>query len=231
MTKFSSPEEEKVISQKMWDEFIGIENKSRINRKYSTKELFASNSLFKPFSEIIKSYQSLENIKIYIGSFPYKNKKIKKDEYLRYHLENYLNELYILKNRLIAFVRILSKAYSKSLLKDKVNKHFPKLCVSVSDSFKGYTNIRGLHVHQNRYTTFDLDRLASFEIFMLSDDEKMELIRNYYKEVYREIRNNWRKNISEDLKSIKNLLDYYFGEIMEVIVENDKIIYPNKKWV
>ena len=88
------------------------------------------------------------------------------------------------------------------------------MCTLVSKSFNGYVNIRGLHVHHNRYKTFDLDRLGAFEIFLLSKDKKTELIKNYYKEVYREIRNKWRKKIDEDLKSINKLLDFCFSEIM-----------------
>ena len=123
----SSAPENKIIGQNILDQLLGIENKYLDARKYSPRELFASHTLYTPLSEIMKSFHSLENIKIYIGSFPYKNNKIKKDDYLRYHLENYLNELYILKNRLIAYIDTLIKAYNKSQIKDNVNKHFPEV--------------------------------------------------------------------------------------------------------
>jgi hypothetical protein len=37
------------------------------------------------------------------------------------------------------------------------------------------------------------------------------------------------KKINDDLINIKNLMEHYFGVVMEVIGENNKIIYLNKK--
>src|SRR5689334_23144184 len=61
--------------------------------------------LFHGYMEIYKTVEALKNIEIYMAVFPHgRNKKIERSAYLSYHFENFLNEIYVLRNRLVAYV-------------------------------------------------------------------------------------------------------------------------------
>ncbi len=67
-----------------------------ISKKPLRKENFMVNKIFRPMGEIITTIEAIENISVYIRYFPYKKQGISPLSYLHYHIENYLNELYIL---------------------------------------------------------------------------------------------------------------------------------------
>ena len=70
--------------------------------------------LLEGFFEIANSYYCLIDIETYIGRFPYGNTEIYKTRHLEYHMENYLNEAYILKERLNAYSTLIQRLYKKN---------------------------------------------------------------------------------------------------------------------
>ena len=78
------------------------------------KDLFVGYKLFKGFSEIHTAVECLKNIEIYIRRFPFKNTRVSKLDYLKYNIENYLNEIYVLKERMISYSKTVARAYKNS---------------------------------------------------------------------------------------------------------------------
>ncbi len=66
---------------------------------------------FIEFGEIMESVDNLHNIAVYIRRFPYARLGVEKGAFLRYHVENYLNELYILQKRMEAYLTAISRMY------------------------------------------------------------------------------------------------------------------------
>jgi hypothetical protein len=69
--------------------------------------------IFNGFNEITAS---LENIKLtlaFISLVPPKSKKINRSDYLKYHIHVYLQEIYILKERLNEYKETVQKLFNK----------------------------------------------------------------------------------------------------------------------
>jgi hypothetical protein len=139
-----------------------------ISKKPTRKWIFVGNKIFQPMGEIFNSLWAIENIAIYVRSFPYKRRGILPLNYLQYHIENYLNEIYILKTRLISYLNTLEKAYSKTKQGRIVAKKLKPLRLLVDTAFKAYTEKRGSHVHVSRFKDEDIDRLSTLQVLSIS---------------------------------------------------------------
>ena len=185
--------------------------------------------LFKSLSEIASSYESIQHISVYIGIFPFQKKGISKYSYLRYNIENYLHELYILEQRLTAYLKIIERIYKKSKINPQVDLASKQLRVVVTEAFSGYVKARGSHVHCNRYSDKDIDRLSMFDTLSKLQDE--QFVRNFellYKIAYKDIRKKWKKRILDDIRSIHKLNEMYFGSIHKIITKNGVLINPGE---
>lgn len=204
-----------------------IDGRRTISKKPGKKELFHAKRIFRPLSEVLNSFESIQNISVYIRSFPYKRQGISEVNYLRYHIENYLNELYILKLRLERYLKTLSRAYKRTKWKDQINKIVEKLNSYVQQAFEVSINARGYHIHEYRYTDDDLDRLSTLNLYSNASDEKLaNIAKSLFGSAYRDIRKKWVKKIESDMKGIHDLLELYFKGLTPIISENGKIIYP-----
>ncbi|MCX6765947.1 MAG: hypothetical protein NT136_03235 [Candidatus Moranbacteria bacterium] len=200
--------------------------KALTQKKLSREDEFAM-KLFRLFSEIANSYEALQNIPIYIDVFPFQKKGISKYVYFKYHIENYLNEIYILQQRMLAYLTIIERAYKKSKIKSKVSSATKKLGTLVTSAFSGYIKVRGSHVHFTRYTDEDIDRLSMIDTLARSKDEQfVEKLELLYRLVYKDIRRKWKKKIVEDKKSINRLNEIYFGTLYKTITDKGALVYP-----
>lgn len=64
--------------------------------------------------EMWESHEALRDIETYLSRNPYSRLGVDKHRYLRYHVTNYLNEVYILQERLQAFTTGLLRKYRKN---------------------------------------------------------------------------------------------------------------------
>jgi len=176
-------------------------------------------TVFNGFMEIFNSNHNLVDIEFYIGRFPYENSIyensiIVRSRYLRYHIENYFEEIYILKNRMCAYPKLINRAKSKYFGSSDITKLVDHLEQKVEEDFKKLVGIRGRHVHKRRYDDKDLRQLETWEILasnFIGKSQKYSL--NFIKEMKRNnkiITNKWIKNIRLLNIGVNNILDAYF---------------------
>ena len=206
---------------------LGVEDKSKEEKKFSPYEHFISNKLFRPFNEISCSVESIENISIYVKTFPYSRYGVSKVSHLKYHVENYLNELYIFKNRLISYLKAIDRSYSKSSIAKHVTETIFPLYSFVSKSMKNYVVVRGNHVHQNRYSDSEITRLSLLELLSLEQNEPDKIIMRIYSDTYKETRKKWTERISNAIEKIHTILDIYFKILIKAISKNGVILIPD----
>ncbi|MFA5107845.1 MAG: hypothetical protein WC497_06030 [Patescibacteria group bacterium] len=194
-------------------------------RKLSDKEQFTV-KLFRPFSEILNSLEAIQNIPVYISRFPYKQ-NVSRCGYLRYHIENYLNELYILVQRYAYNLNVIDRIYKKTTLKQDVNLSTTKLRNLIKNTFNKSIFVRGSHVHQIRYSDNDVDRLSLIDTYLRSDDKYFtNIMKLLYKTAYSEIRSKWKKQMEKNFIYIKKFNEIYFNILSRVLIEDDKFNYP-----
>lgn len=208
------------------NQILGLNGPKQLTRKHTPSDIFFS-KLFNGFREISDSYYCLLEIEIYIGRFPYKNTKISKTRHLAYHMENYLNEIYILKERLNTYFTTIDRLYRKDVRHQYILNGTKFLFPFVNKALKGIIDTRGTHVHKTRFSDVNLKRLSSQEFFKAHGDEKFNIIRKFFKIDYGFTRRKYKKNIKSKNKQIKKMLDACF-EMLSVIVANNEgqIRYP-----
>lgn len=208
------------------NKILGLSGPKQLRRKQTPSEIFFS-KLHNGFREISDSYYCLSEIEIYIGMFPYRNTKISKTRHLAYHMENYLHEIYILKERLNFYFTTIGRIYRKDERHQNILKRTRPLFAFVNNSLEAIIDTRGAHVHRMRFSDEDLDRLRSQEFFADHGGEEFRVIRNLFKIDYGTTRQKYKKTIKSNNEVIKNILDACFDIFFEIVANNEgQIRYP-----
>ncbi len=219
-------EDRQKMGEAIMNEVLQSGGPTTVKRKVRRRDRFIANKIFSPVGEILNAAWAMENIAIYIRSFPYKKQGVSQVSYLQYHIENYLNELYILRTRLISYLDILKKVYRKSDQWKEVDKAIKPLYKIVKDTFSGLTMLRGAHVHVERYSDEDIKRLSTLDLLSKGGDEFGRLMKALYLSNYRTTRKKWAGNIASSNKVITKLLEIYFGELKKVLFQDERLIIP-----
>lgn len=205
---------------------FGLSGPKQMQRKLTSSDIFFSN-IYRGYREIIDSYYCLLDIEVYIGRFPYSRTSISKTRHLSYHMENYLSEVYILRERLKPYFTKVGRLYKKDTSHKSILHKTRPLFTVVSESFKGIIATRGSHVHRTRFYDEDLDRLSSQEFLSAHGNDELVVIKNLFKIEYRIVRRRLKDTLKNNNKQIKILLDACFDVLYEIVTDQQgKIRYP-----
>jgi hypothetical protein len=205
---------------------FGLNGPKQIEKKLTPADIYFS-KILNGFREIADSYYCLLDIEIYIGRFPYSKTRISKTRHLSYHMENYLNEIYILKERLKSYFTKVGRLYRNDPDHKKVLQKTKPLFTLVNASLKGIIQTRGSHVHSTRFYDNDLDRLSSQEFLSDHGNDELVLIKNLFKFEYKIVRRRFKKTIKDNNKQIKILLDACFDVLYTIVADKQgKVKYP-----
>jgi hypothetical protein len=180
--------------------------------KSATEEEKYLINLLKRFGEIDSSLESLRSVPVYLKYFPkrksFAKAGITERKYMIYHIENYFQEIYILKERMNRFFKFLSRRFKKG--RQTQTSNIMGGCLEAFESeYKKVINIRCRHVHEERYMDVDLWTLTLF------DDSKgdHQLLKVGYHLLLLSEKSRWIKWIDQNNK----LLTFMLGEIFKVV--------------
>lgn len=220
------------MKQAMMNTLFDEDGPRSISTQPKPKGLFVANILFRGFSEIFNAVECLKKIEIYTRRFPFSNTSVSKLDYLKYNVENYLNEIYVLKERMISYSKTITRAYRKSNNSHNVEVILKEASITVSGALKNIVETRGAHVHSIRFTDSDIDRLSSIELMCKSENKDFrEVFEDLYKEAYVKTRKKWVIMIKQNNTNIEKLLDDYCLKLTKAISNGENIVYPsNVQW-
>ena len=216
MADFAPTFMEPVTRQKMDNENFYIE-KTKIEYK-----------LFNGFSEISKSLETLKLIEKFIHINPPQEDEITYANYLTYHIHNYLQEMYICKDRLDRYIKTINEEYKRLIdekLLEDVKENLLKIIKSALNNITAFeTGARSKHVHYERFLDEELKWLSSTTFLSNFYDEfKIES-----KKAYFTAKDKWYNLIKNNNEELKKLLDMYFNAIYIIITSDDKVVLPNQ---
>lgn len=176
-----------------------------------TPEILLYRSAIWGVFEIYESFESLLDAELYVRRFPYRKTRVTKVRYLRYVVENHLNEAYILKQRLKAYLNTVEGLYAKGARRKEVRKITQPLFQSISQALKHIIAVRGSHVHSLRYDHKELQRLTHMELLSQSDPDASwsQLLAHWFDFEYKRIRKRRTEQIralNENINSIGHFL-------------------------
>ncbi len=199
-----------------------------VDRKKGKKTTIPNEEFFRKifygFTEIKDSLESLQLSERLVGSNPPRLKNLPLDEYLRYHVNAYLQEMYILQQRLSTYTKWIDRVYRKAPVGKKIKKTAPSLNEYIYKSLENIIKRRGAHVHQMRYDDEDLKDLSISTLISIHKKEFEEDA----KFTYQLTKTKWHAKIKKNNVDTLKVLDEYFDEIHDLIVDDGKIIEPNK---
>jgi len=167
--------------------------------------------------EISDSLEKLKSYEIYIDSYPYKGTRLSKIQHLRYTIENYLNDIFVLKNRTKEYLKKIKNLYSKDKNNIKIRKLAEKLLRKLPEKYDQIIKVRGIHVHKRRYTEPGIDQYEKIKLIAnLYEGPSKDTIKSLVELQYCKIRKKWYKIIKDINKEIENDID----EIFELLYQN-----------
>jgi hypothetical protein len=218
------------LGEAVWNDLFDIGEKRKVDRKLGHDEIFFG-KIFCGFIEIDSSFRTLRDIEVYVGSFPYRSATITRSRHLRYHIENYFNEIYLFKERLKKYLTTIGRCYRKDSRHHEILSRTRLIFRLIDQVLEGIIATRGHHVHVSRFEHSELSRLEQLELLVSAGPEGIsEALDNYYRKfVYRQIRRKWKNQIRENNDALQKLLDVYSKVVVDILFDNEssEIIYPS----
>lgn len=181
-------------------------------------------------SEIQTTLDTMRDIEFYMRQFPYDQDKIAKHRHLQFHVEAFLNELYILQERLTRFLKFIERQHRKDPRLGLVKDTCDMLNNFVVQSMRKGIAIRGSHVHKWRLSDNDIERLIGISLYTKMPSKKIQkAFAAYYEEEYRKVRKRWRKWVADGTAQAQELVDGYCDALFELMFDRDeKLLYPSR---
>jgi len=171
------------------------------------------------FNEIALSYDSMTEIPLYLKKYP--QKLIWKSKFLEFVIVNYLNEVYILSERLEAYTKKIIRLSKKHPDIAKVEKEILTFDKLFKDLFNSHNNnLRGEHVHVRRFEDDDLNRLVYLEVlYHNGNNPNDKFVNSEYKKAIAFNKKKWLDSFEESNKKYERFLDMYFTMIYSIVFD------------
>src|SRR5258708_8906688 len=125
----------------------------------------------------------------YMGQFPYSEAKVAKHRHLVFHVQAFLNEIYILQQRLLRLLAFIERNQRGDARLDHIKDVSLVLRNFVTQSMKKGVAIRGRHVHERRLSDNDHDRLIGMSLYTKMPHGGIRRAgKSYYESAYKKIR-------------------------------------------
>ena len=153
------------------------------------------------FSEIQESLKRMRLGQVFLSKIR-KNKKVSKLNYLQYHYENYLNEMFIYRERINSLLDYIIKICQKAK-KTKEKEKVQELRKRFNKALENIINVRGSHVHIKRYSSNKLEQLYTLD----SVSENFEFIRYYRDSELKNLKSIFLKEMKENIETLENFIE------------------------
>src|SRR5436305_2995207 len=178
--------------------------------------------VFGGFSEISDTYEMMKDVEIYLRQFPYSRSGITRGRHLLFLVQSYLNEVYILRERLITYATTLERTYRKSPRSIEIAKITEKARMLAEKAFNNLSSVRGSHVHGRRFVDERLRHFLGTELIVTHSDTGRlgPNDRRYMEWEYKEVRRDWVKRVRAINESAGKLLNMYAALLHGILFDS-----------
>jgi hypothetical protein len=175
---------------------------------------------FQGYMEIGETLERLLDIELYLRRFPFRSTRITRERYLRFHVEAYLHESYILRERLLTFGKRVTRAYKRGDHRQTAASTGQRL-EELARALDGVTQMRGRHVHELRFDETRLRNLGALELIERRSSDPVWA--GAIKEQYPRVRRHWVRWVREMNEGVRELLDQYFDELHALMFDAGRL--------
>jgi hypothetical protein len=181
---------------------------------------------FGHFVELLISFETLKDSRYY---FTMEGQSLGRDRarrneltWMQYHLNVYLQEEYILYNRLLNFIRQVEKLAVRASDREGITKA-KELRSQIDGMFRRVNNVRGSHVHTSRWRDSDLKGIESADIHLATMKEigfppsLIPRLDRLTDQRLRAFRKKWSSSLDKNTKALTEYVEEIFGYIGKFI--------------
>jgi hypothetical protein len=170
---------------------------------------------FREFFEIGETVERLKDFEVYIRRFPFARTRITRERYLRVHIEAYFHECHILRERLVAYAKRITRAYKSGGIRERARIAGNELEELVSRGMAHVIAVRNRHVHEYRFDETRLSNFGGIELIARnSDSPGWDTV---VAQQYKIVRQHWSKWAAEMNEAVVLLLDRYFAILYPIL--------------
>jgi hypothetical protein len=182
----------------------------------TAKDLQIIDDIFKRFTEITETVENLDLCLSFLSGRPPRRNGLRLDAFLNYHITFYLQEIYILNERLDAYLKVLQRRKKKlgEVIDDVKYSYW---IARVRSALKNIIDVRGAHVHARAFNDSRMKELGSYSFLAIHAPEKA-IWEKLAKKEYAKIRRIWvtalRKTNSICKRSWMNILSSFIQKFL-----------------
>lgn len=124
--------------------------------------------------EVIGSYEALRGVEVYLSRLPFTRAGIAPSKYIRFQIESFFNEMYILYERMKKFTIRIGREFRKDPGAAPVDERVKYVLDEINRIFEPLLELRNTHVHEERYDDAELNRLELLEMLAKKDPKTFE---------------------------------------------------------
>ena len=179
--------------------------------------------------EIWECQEAARDIEIYLSRTPYTRLGVSKARYLKYHVTNYLNEIYMLRERIEAFTKTIERKYKQNPAHELAE--IAQARQKALTELDGLVSIRGRHVHRRRFTTRQLHRLTGFELLLdTTEVSERSRLAGLVMHEYLEQRSWWKEFVQKANGSADALVDQVFTALYPMVFTPEGGLRVPRHW-
>ena len=182
--------------------------------------------VFRRFSAIHTAIENIQLSYTFIRARRPQRKDIRLDQYLAYHIAAYIQEIYILSERLEFYAKVMMRRKKRAVSDPGVEKRFAKIVEQMRTSFKNIVLARGSHVHDRPFDDGSLEPLSTYALLGQRDAKFAKLAATHYSTS----RRTWVERLESNKTTLDPLLDAYFDFMYEELVASWAEMLPNNSF-
>jgi hypothetical protein len=176
--------------------------------------------VFRGFSEVWLSLETLDDIQFLLGRFPFRGTRITGERYLQLHVEAYLGEIYLFKVRLDRFLTMLLREYRGDPRLHEFQHHAASLSKLVNASLKPMLDARNAHIHEARFKDDGISRLGTIGLLTREGDgEFVRQMRAIYRAGHAKEKRRLKKIVATNRRAVRQLVDAYFSYLYPLLFD------------
>lgn len=162
-----------------------------------------------------------QDIAIYVGSFPYRSHKLDRIRCLRYHIESYFHEAYMLRERLKSYTKVIERSFGKDNRRATIQRATRSARTISIATLDGVSATRSVHVHRARFDPRNLSKLHLLRLLSSSDDLPSE-VADFYRLEFRRLRSEWKGVLRKNNGEIDKLLDTVAASLLGALFDSSR---------
>lgn len=182
--------------------------------------------MFWAFTEIHSCIERLKDCETYVRKFPFARTRVTRASYLQFVVEGHLHEIYLLRERLAKLAKLVARQFKRDRNAQQIRKTMDALAKLVTNALSDFTNTRGVHVHQWRYSHKDIDRLQLISTLRKPKGSQFSRsLKPLERHANLESHARLRRQAADWNRVVSSVLEKFFGRFGPLVLAQDGSSY------